>query len=68
MPESPRWLLRAGRRDDAKSVLLLLRRDNPAAVDAELRALERELGETMNEPAATWKEVRLLGFGGRWWC
>jgi hypothetical protein len=58
VPESPRWLLRADKRDEARHVLMTLRKDNPAAVDAELRALEKELGETMNQPAASWSEVR----------
>lgn len=57
VPESPRWLLRADRRDDARAVLKTLRKDNPAAIDAELAALEHELGETMNQPAAGWKET-----------
>lgn len=64
VPESPRWLLRADRREDARAVLRSLRKGEDAAIDAELRALEKELGETMNQPAASWAEVGGVLGGG----
>ncbi len=68
VPESPRWLLRADRRVEACAVLNHLRTSKKgdqvagaAAVEAELQALERELGATMNQPNAGWKETFSYG-------
>ncbi|TFJ81668.1 hypothetical protein NSK_006919 [Nannochloropsis salina CCMP1776] len=71
IPESPRWLLRADRREDARSVLSHLRickKGDAAAqaagaelVEAELVALEQELGSSMKQPTAGWKETFSYG-------
>lgn len=56
LPESPRWLIKKGRRDDAAKVLQLLRRGTPAAVIEEevnlLAAAEDE--QERNFHASTW--------------
>ncbi|GAB5031859.1 sugar transporter [Nannochloropsis oceanica] len=71
VPESPRWLLRADRREEARDVLSHLRirktgdaaaqAAGAAAVEAELVALEKELGSTMKQPTAGWKETFSYG-------
>jgi len=55
MPESARWLLKMGRRDDARASLLKV--DGPEIADAELATLETSLAEEEREGEASWGEV-----------
>jgi sugar porter (SP) family MFS transporter len=55
MPESARWLLKMGRRDDARASLLKV--DGPEIADAELATLEADLAEEEKEGTASWGEV-----------
>lgn len=52
-------LLRHGKRKEAAEVLTALRsQDGSYSVEDELTAIDHELGESMNQPQASWKEVR----------
>jgi sugar porter (SP) family MFS transporter len=53
MPESPSWLMKVGRRDDAARSVRLVR--GSAAVAGQLDAIERGLAE--NAEQASWREV-----------
>ncbi len=55
MPESARWLLKMGRRDDARASLVKV--DGPELADAELTTLEADLDAEALEGQATWGEV-----------
>lgn len=55
MPESARWLLKMGRRDDARASLLKV--DGPGVADEELATLERDLEVELREGQASWGEV-----------
>lgn len=55
MPESARWLLKMGRRDDARASLLKV--DGPEIADAELAQIEQDLVADEREGQASWGEV-----------
>jgi len=55
MPESARWLLKVGRRDDARESLLKV--DGPELADQELATLEADLERETREGQASWGEV-----------
>jgi len=55
MPESARWLVKAGRRDEARQTLDKL--DGPEAAPAELALIEADLAEEEREGRASWGEV-----------
>jgi sugar porter (SP) family MFS transporter len=55
MPESARWLLKMGRRDDAKASLVKV--DGPDVADAELATLEGDIQAEAKEGEASWGEV-----------
>ncbi len=55
MPESARWLLKVGRREDARASLLKV--DGPGIADEELTTLEADLAEEQKEGQASWGEV-----------
>ena len=53
MPESPRWLLKAGRREDARASVQRL--DGSAGLDEHIEAIEADLAQSSQE--ASWREV-----------
>jgi sugar porter (SP) family MFS transporter len=55
MPESARWLLKMGRRDDARASLVKV--DGPEVADEELATLEADLEAEALEGQASWGEV-----------
>ena len=55
MPESARWLLRMGRRDEALASLVKV--DGPDVADAELAQIETDLLVDRQEGQASWGEV-----------
>jgi sugar porter (SP) family MFS transporter len=55
MPESARWLLKMGRRDEARQSLLKV--DGPDVADEELATLENDLEVEAREGQASWGEV-----------
>jgi sugar porter (SP) family MFS transporter len=55
MPESARWLLKVGRRDDARASLVKV--DGPDLADSELATLEADLDAEILEGQASWGEV-----------
>jgi sugar porter (SP) family MFS transporter len=55
MPESARWLLKVGRRDDARASLVKV--DGGELADAELATLETDLADEAREGQASWAEV-----------
>jgi sugar porter (SP) family MFS transporter len=55
MPESARWLLKMGRRDDARTSLRKV--DGPGIADAELATIETDLEAEALEGQASWGEV-----------
>jgi sugar porter (SP) family MFS transporter len=55
MPESARWLLKMGRRDEARASLLKV--DGPEIADAELAQIEKDLVAEEHEGQASWGEV-----------
>jgi sugar porter (SP) family MFS transporter len=55
MPESARWLLKIGRRDDARASLVKV--DGPDLADSELARLESDLEAETREGQASWGEV-----------
>jgi SP family galactose:H+ symporter-like MFS transporter len=55
MPESARWLLKMGRRDEARASLLKV--DGPEIADAELSQIEKDLVAEEQEGQASWGEV-----------
>jgi sugar porter (SP) family MFS transporter len=55
MPESARWLLKMGRRDEARASLLKV--DGPEIADAELTQIENDLVAEEQEGQASWGEV-----------
>jgi sugar porter (SP) family MFS transporter len=55
MPESARWLLKMGRRDEARASLLKV--DGPETADVELAQIEADLVADEQEGQASWGEV-----------
>lgn len=55
MPESARWLLKMGRRDEARASLVKV--DGPEIADAELAQIETDLRVDQQEGQANWSEV-----------
>lgn len=55
LPFSPRWLVQAGRSDDARRVLTKLRTE--AAVDSELREIQQSLQSDRHKSVASWGEI-----------
>jgi sugar porter (SP) family MFS transporter len=55
MPESARWLLKMGRRDEARASLVKV--DGPEIADAELAQIETDLRIDQQEGQANWSEV-----------
>jgi sugar porter (SP) family MFS transporter len=55
MPESARWLLKMGRRDEARASLLKV--DGPGIADGELAQIEKDLVAEEQEGQASWGEV-----------
>jgi sugar porter (SP) family MFS transporter len=55
MPESARWLLKMGRREDARASLVKV--DGADVADAELATLESDLQAEEREGTASWGEV-----------
>ncbi len=55
MPESARWLLKMGRREDARASLVKV--DGPEIADAELVQIEADLAAEQREGQASWGEV-----------
>ncbi|EAW18423.1 sugar transporter [Aspergillus fischeri NRRL 181] len=55
LPFSPRWLVQAGRSDDARRVLSKLR--TATAVDAELREIQQSLQSDRHKSVASWAEI-----------
>ena len=53
MPQSPRWLVMAGRGYEAKAVLETIREDDPALIDAELD----EISESIVQEPGGWKDL-----------
>jgi sugar porter (SP) family MFS transporter len=53
MPQSPRWLVMAGRGYEAKAVLETIREDDPAKIDAELD----EITEGIVEEPGGWRDL-----------
>jgi sugar porter (SP) family MFS transporter len=53
MPQSPRWLVMAGRGYEAKAVLETIREDDPALIDAELD----EIADSIVEEPGGWKDL-----------
>ena len=54
MPQSPRWLVMAGRGYEAKAVLETIREDDPALIDAELD----EIAESIVEEPGGWRDLK----------
>jgi sugar porter (SP) family MFS transporter len=67
MPESARWLLKMGRRDEARASLVKV--DGPEIADGELAQIEKDIAADAQEGEASWGEVmapslrRALGVG-----
>jgi sugar porter (SP) family MFS transporter len=59
MPESARWLIKMGRREDARASLLKV--DGPELAEAELATLEADLAAEAQEGEASWGEVFGVG-------
>jgi len=53
MPQSPRWLVMAGRGYEAKAVLETIREDDPSKIDAELD----EIAESIVEEPGGWRDL-----------
>ena len=65
MPESARWLLKMGRRDDARATLVKV--NGPDAADAELATIEADLEVEAREGQASWGEVFSPGLRRALW-
>jgi sugar porter (SP) family MFS transporter len=53
MPQSPRWLVMVGQDYAARTVLQKIRRDDPVAIDRELR----EIRASIREQPASWRDL-----------
>jgi len=65
MPESARWLLKMGRRDDARASLVKI--DGPEVADTELATIEADLEAEALEGQASWSEVFSPALRGALW-
>jgi sugar porter (SP) family MFS transporter len=65
MPESARWLLKMGRRDEARGSLVKV--DGPEVADAELATIEADLEAEAREGQASWGEVFSPGLRRALW-
>jgi SP family galactose:H+ symporter-like MFS transporter len=65
MPESARWLLKMGRRDEARAVLVQV--DGADVADAELAQITKDLAAEEQEGQATWGEVLSPGLRRALW-
>jgi sugar porter (SP) family MFS transporter len=65
MPESARWLLKMGRRDEARESLVKV--DGPESADEELATLEATVEAEAKEGEATWGEVFSPGLRRALW-
>ncbi|HET8969013.1 MAG TPA: MFS transporter, partial [Gaiellaceae bacterium] len=65
MPESARWLLKMGRRDDARATLVKV--NGADAADAELATMEADLEVEAREGQASWGEVFSPGLRRALW-
>jgi sugar porter (SP) family MFS transporter len=65
MPESARWLLKVGRRDEARESLVKV--DGADVADAELATIEADLEAETKEGEATWGEVFRPGLRRALW-
>jgi len=65
MPESARWLLKMGRRDDARASLVKV--DGADVADAELATIEADLEIEAREGEASWGEVFSPGLRRALW-
>ncbi|KAH8423415.1 sugar porter family MFS transporter [Aspergillus melleus] len=63
VPFSPRWLVQAGRNEDAKRVLGKLRA--PSAIDSELAEIQQSLQSDRHRALATWSEIFGRKYVGR---
>ena len=65
MPESARWLLKMGRREEARASLVKV--DGPQLADSELETIEADLEAEALEAPASWSEVFSLGLRRALW-
>jgi len=65
MPESARWLLKMGRREEARASLVKV--DGPELADSELETIEADLEAEALEGQASWSEVFSPGLRRALW-
>jgi sugar porter (SP) family MFS transporter len=65
MPESARWLLKMGRREEARASLVKV--DGPERADSELETIEADLEAEALEGQASWREVFSPGLRRALW-